>query len=388
MRALNLIAVACRLHRPGLVLTPSVRSFALALVFVLVWTATRSAVTVTGSLARSLTVAGLGVLVAAANASALLRDLDVALRGALRYYGFGSADFLMLYAFASLPLTALEAACGMLALEFPGWSDARRFGLLLAAWTAATALVTAAAERLRGVDIVGELPVPRAGAGRGTDTTDMENVGVRRTSAVRGAPMASNARLRCRLPLGARLRRRLPALGFAYLRSASRWPVLAAAAEGVLIAYVLGRLDQPLSAGVYVAGAYLAATVICVLSEVDDTAAARFARSRYGVADAELRRVKLALTLPLLLAECLMTILSGVWAGARIDGAAVVACLVYLPLLAAVLADAATAYTRRHRMLPAAELGGALLALVPGLPLAVLPAAAHLLRRRTRARSH
>ena len=387
MRALNLIAVACRLHRPGLVLTPSVRSFWLALVFVLVWTATRGAVTVADSLARSLTVAGLGLLVAAANASALLRDLDAVRRGALRYYGFGPADFLALYAVASLPLTALEAACGMLALDFPGWPDVSRFGLLLAAWTAATASVTVAAERFRGVDIAGGWSVPGAGAGRGADTTDLGNMGVRRGSAVRGAPMAPSARLRRRLPLGARLGRRLPALGFAYLRSASRWPVLAAAAEGVLIAYVLGRLGQPLSAGVYASGAYLAATIICVLAEVDDTAAARFARSRYAIADAELRRVKFTLALPLLVAECLTAILSGVWAGARIDGAAVLACLAYLPLLAAVLADVATAYTRRHRMLPAAELGGALLALVPGLPLAVLPAAAHLLRRSEHARN-
>jgi len=105
------------------------------------------------------------------------------------------------------------------------------------------------------------------------------------------------------------------------------------------------------------------------------------AGSRYAIADAELRRAKLALALPLLVAECLAASSLGMVAGARIDVVHLLVCLVYLPLLAMALADAATAYTRRHRMLPAAELGGALLALVPGLPLAVLPAAAHLLRR-------
>ncbi|WP_187271271.1 hypothetical protein [Actinomyces ruminicola] len=313
MRALSLIAVACRLHRPGLVLTPSVRSFALALVFVLVWTATRGAVTVADSLARSLTVAGLGLLVAAANASALLRDLDTARRGALRYYGFGPADFLALYAVMSLPLTALGAV---------------------------------AADWLGRVGIAPGLPMTRL-----------------------------------KLRIGARLRSRVSSLCVVYLCSASWLPTILVAAVGVVSAYALGRFGQSVFVGVFVAGAYLAATVIGVLAEVDDTPSARYARSRYAIADAELRRAKLALALPLLVAECLAASSLGMVAGARIDVVHLLVCLVYLPLLAIALADAATAYTRRHRMLPAAELGGALLALVPGLPLAVLPAAAHLLRR-------
>ncbi|QHO91134.1 hypothetical protein CWT12_07075 [Actinomyces sp. 432] len=346
MRALKLVAWACSLRSPGLVFAPSVRSFALALMLVLIWAATRGEVIITGGLARSLTVAGLGALVAVANASALLRDLDSARRGALRYYGFRPADFLALYAVMSLPLTALEAVCGTLVLDFPGWSEPGRFGLLLAAWTVTTALGAVAADWLAHVGIAPGLPMTRL-----------------------------------KLRIGARLRSRVSSLCVVYLCSASWLPTILVAAVGVVSVYALGRFGQSVFVGVFVAGAYLAATVIGVLAEVDDTPSARYARSRYAIADAELRRAKLALALPLLVAECLAASTLGMVAGARIDVVHLLVCLVYLPLLAMALADAATAYTRRHRMLPAAELGGALLALVPGLPLAVLPAAAHLLRR-------
>ncbi|WP_168708139.1 hypothetical protein [Actinomyces procaprae] len=246
----------------------------------------------------------------------------------------------------SLPLTALEAVCGTLVLDFPGWSEPGRFGLLLAAWTVTTALGAVAADWLGRVGIAPGLPMTRL-----------------------------------KLRIGARLRSRVSSLCVVYLCSASWLPTILVAAVGVVSAYALGRFGQSVFVGVFVAGAYLAATVIGVLAEVDDTPSARYARSRYAIADAELRRVKLALALPLLVAECLAASSLGMVAGARIDVVHLLVCLVYLPLLAMALADAATAYTRRHRMLPAAELGGALLALVPGLPLAVLPAAAHLLRR-------
>ncbi|PHP51860.1 hypothetical protein [Actinomyces ruminis] len=343
MRVLTLIGAACRLRRPGVVFTPAVRSLEVVLVCVLIWAATRGAVTVIGNAAQAATVAGVGVVVAGTNASALLRDLDPLRRGALRYYGFGPADFLVLYAAAAMPLTVLEAACGMLALGFPEWSDASRFGLLLAAWTAATALVTAAADRIGRADIAPGIPMEP-------------------------------------LRIGARPRNRLASLCVVYLCSASRWPLLLAAATGLLSAYALGRFGQSAVVGVFVAGVYLAATVIGVLAEVDDTAAARYARSRYAITDAELRRAKLALVLPLLIVECLAAGAVGVAAGTRTDTVHLLACLVYLALLVVALADVATAYTRRHRMLPAAELGGLLITSVPVLPLVVFPAAAYLLR--------
>lgn len=369
MRAPTLIVWACRLRRPGIVFTPSVRSLALVLVFVLLWTASRGAVTVVGGAAQLLTVLGVGVVAAVLNASVLLRDLGPIRRGALRYYGFGLADFIVLYAVAALPLTVLEAACGTLVLDLPGWSEPSRFGMLLAAWTATTALTTAAVDRLRGGDAAAGWPVPTAGAGPGACATPDSRV--RRGGALRSLRQAPSAGPR----------RRLPVLGFNYLRSASRWPLLIAAAEGVLVAYVLGRLGQPLATGVYVAGVYLVATVICVLAEVDDTVAARFSRSRYAITDAELWLAKLILAGPLLAGECVTAGLVGLEAGAPAGAVGLLGCLLYLPLVTTVLADVATAYTRRHRMLPAAELGGLLIALVPVLSLVVFPAAAYLLRR-------
>lgn len=341
-----MIAWACRLRRPGIIFTPSVCSFALVLVAILVVASTRGTVTVTGVPAQALVVGGAGVPLAALNASMLLRDINATRDAALRYYGFGPADFLALYAVMSLPLTALEAVCGTLVVDFPGWSEPGRFGLLLAAWTVTTALGAVAADWLGRVGIAPGLPMTRL-----------------------------------KLRIGARLRTRVSSLCVVYLCSASWLPTILVAAVGVVSAYALGRFGQSVFVGVFVAGAYLAATVIGVLAEVDDTPSARYARSRYAIADAELRRAKLALALPLLVAECLAASSLGMVAGARIDVVHLLVCLVYLPLLAMALADAATAYTRRHRMLPAAELGGALLALVPGLPLAVLPAAAHLLCR-------
>ncbi|SDN74765.1 hypothetical protein SAMN05216355_11268 [Actinomyces ruminicola] len=329
-----------------MVLTRAVRSLMVVLVCVLVWAATWGAVMVTGGISQSLTVAGIAVVVAVMNASVLLRDLDPIRRGALRYYGFTGTDFCVLYAVMSLPLTVLEAACGMLALGFPEWSDASRFGLLLAAWTVTTALVTVAVDWLGRVGIAPGLPM-----------------------------------LRLRLRIGGGPRNRIASLRMVYLCSASWLPPILVAAVGVVIAYALGRFGQSASVGVFVAGGYLAATVIGVLAEVDDTPAARYARSRYAVADAELRRVKLTLALPLLAAECLAAGSLGVVAGARTDAVHLLACLVYLPLLAMALADAATAYTRRHRMLPAAEIGGMLIALTPGLPLVLFPLTARLLRR-------
>ncbi|MDU0347733.1 hypothetical protein, partial [Actinomyces sp. MRS3W] len=269
MKAVTLIAWSCRLRRPGSVVTPSVRSLALVLVCLLVLSATRDAVTVAGGPALASAVVGAGLLAAAMNAAVVMRDLDAARRGALRYYGFTAVDFLILYAVASLPLTVLEAACGMLVLDLPGWSDGGTFGLLLTAWMPMTALVAIGADRLRSAGAAAAWSGRGAGMGFG---------GLRL-----GGP-----------------RRRLPALCFVYLRSASWWPVACVCGFGALIVYAMGRFGLSPVVGVYVAGAYTATTVVCVLAEADDTPSSRCARSYHSIADAELRRAKLVLVLPVL----------------------------------------------------------------------------------------